>query len=71
MERVEVLVERVDPDELSRLTVVVRPVSSVVFTVVRVVPFLSTRVLTEVLGCRVELVADVVVVVLVVLVVLD
>ena len=50
VERVEVLVERVDPDELSRLTVVVRPVSSVVLTVVRVVPFLSTRVLTEVLG---------------------
>jgi hypothetical protein len=50
VERVELLVERVDPDELSRLTVVVRPVSSVVLTVVWVVPFLSTRVLTEVLG---------------------
>lgn len=50
VERVEVLVDLVDPDELSRLTVVVRPVSSVVFIVVRVVPLLFTRVLTEVLG---------------------
>lgn len=50
VERVEALVDLVDPDELSRLTVVVRPVSSVVFTVVRVVPLLFTRVLTEVLG---------------------
>lgn len=50
-ERVEplvLLVERVL--ELSRLTVCVRPVASVVFTVVRVVPLLLTRVSTEVEG---------------------
>lgn len=50
-ERVEplvLLVERVL--ELSLFTVVVRPVASVVFTVVRVVPLLLTRVSTEVEG---------------------
>ena len=50
VERVEVLVERVEVDVLSRFTVVVRPVLSVVFTVVRVVPLLLTRVSTDVFG---------------------
>ena len=44
------LVERVEVDVLSRFTVVVRPVLSVVFTVVRVVPLLLTRVSTDVFG---------------------
>ena len=43
LERVEVLPERVE-ELLSRLTVVVRPDASVVFTVVRVVPLLLTLV---------------------------
>ena len=68
------LVERVEVDVLSRFTVVVRPVSSVVFTVVRVVPLLFTRVSTEVEGLTVvvldELLVPVALEALVVLVVL-
>lgn len=74
VERVEVLVERVEVDVLSRFTVVVRPVLSVVFTVVRVVPLLFTRVSTEVEGLTVvvldELLVPVALEALVVLVVL-
>lgn len=47
--RVEVLLVRLE-FPLSRFTVVVRPVLSVVFTVVRVVPLLLTRVLIVVPG---------------------
>ena len=43
---------------LSRLTVVVRPVLSVVFTVVRVVPLLLTRVSTEVFVVLLLVVVD-------------
>ena len=68
VERVEVLVERVEVDVLSRFTVVVRPVLSVVFTVVRVVPLLLTRVSIDVFGfVFVVLVVPVVVLGLVVL----
>ena len=68
VERIEVLVERVEVDVLSRFTVVVRPVLSVVFTVVRVVPLLLTRVSTDVFGfVFVVLVVPVVVLGLVVL----
>lgn len=49
LERVEVLPERVE-ELLPRLTVVVRPDASVVFTVVRVVPLLLTLVWTVVEG---------------------
>ena len=63
--RVEVLLVRLE-FPLSRFTVVVRPVLSVVFTVVRVVPLLLTRVLIVVPGVGVFVVLVFVVVAVVV-----
>ena len=61
LERVEVLPERVE-ELLSRLTVVVRPDASVVFTVVRVVPLLLTLVWMVVEGADERVVVVVVLV---------
>ena len=61
LERVEVLPERVE-ELLSRLTVVVRPDASVVFTVVRVVPLLLTLVWIVVEGADERVVVVVVLV---------
>ena len=61
LERVEVLPERVE-ELLPRLTVVVRPDASVVFTVVRVVPLLLTLVWMVVEGADERVVVVVVLV---------